>query len=337
MTLTDGYERQHRDLRVSVTDKCSLRCAYCMPAEGLPWLPNEEILAQEELIHLVRLAVQAGVESVRLTGGEPLLRADIVAIVRAIKQLPGSPSVAMTTNGLRLPDLAADLAAAGLDRVNISLDTLQRARFAEMTRRDRLPQALAGIAAAQAAGLGPVKVNAVLLRGINDNEAADLLTWAVEAGVQLRFIEQMPLDPQHSWKAAEFVSVTEILQHLTAAGFELVAQPRQDSAPANQWAITSVPPGVIPVDPHPRLGIVASVSDPFCSTCDRLRLTADGQFRSCLFARKETDLRTPMRAGASDTELLALMKLEVVAKARGHGIDQPGFTQPDRPMSAIGG
>ncbi|MCH9815336.1 MAG: GTP 3',8-cyclase MoaA [Actinomycetia bacterium] len=337
MSLIDGYDRQHRDLRVSVTDKCSLRCAYCMPAEGLPWLPSQEILSQDELIRLVGLAVQSGISSVRLTGGEPLLRTDIVEIVHAIKSLRDAPSVAMTTNGLRLTELAQDLATAGLDRVNVSLDTLQPDRFAQMTRRNQLPQTLAGIAAAQAAGLEPVKVNAVLLRDVNQADAADLLAWALTVGVQLRFIEQMPLDPQHSWTAADFVSVSEILAQLTSAGFRLIAQPRRDAAPASQWRITEVPAGITPVDSEPRLGVVASVSDPFCGSCDRLRLTADGQFRSCLFARKETDLRTPLRAGASDAELLALMRLDLAAKARGHGIDEPGFTQPDRPMSAIGG
>jgi cyclic pyranopterin phosphate synthase len=296
------------------------------------------MLASEEIIRLVRLSVEQGVDSVRLTGGEPLLRPDIVEIVAAIKSLPGVPAISVTTNGLRLPGLAARLADAGVDRVNISLDTLDRETFRKLTRRDRLVDTLAGVAAAKAAGLLPVKINAVLMRGVNDHEAPQLLTWALSEGLELRFIEQMPLDPQHQWDRAEYVSADEILASLTQAGFELDPRPVVGSAPARVWSVRAVP-GAAHIRPESAgsLGIVASVSSPFCGSCDRIRLTADGQFRSCLFAHKESDLRTPMRAGATDAELVELMRAEVRRKAAGHGLDEPGFVQPTRPMSAIGG
>jgi cyclic pyranopterin phosphate synthase len=262
----------------------------------------------------------------------------IVEIVAAIKALPDPPGISITTNGLRLPGLAARLADAGVDRVNISLDTLDRETFRKLTRRDRLVDTLAGVAAAKAAGLFPVKINAVLMRGINDHEAPQLLSWALAEGLELRFIEQMPLDPQHQWSRAEYISADEILASLTKAGFVLESRPAVGSAPARQWDVRSLP-GAEPIRPDSAgsLGIVASVSAPFCGSCDRIRLTADGQFRSCLFAHNESDLRTPMRAGATDPELVELMRAEVGRKAAGHGLNEPGFSQPDRPMSAIGG
>jgi cyclic pyranopterin phosphate synthase len=234
----------------------------------------------------------------------------------------------LTTNGLRLPGLAAPLADAGLKRVNISLDTMDRDRFRELTRRDRLVDTLAGVTAAKAAGLDPVKINTVLMRGINDDEAPTLLLWAIEQGVALRFIEQMPLDPQHSWDRDQMVTADEILDRLTTAGFELAEAPGRGSAPAQEWLVNGGPQTV---------GIVASVSQPFCGDCDRVRITSDGQWRSCLFARTETDLRGPLRQGASDQELAALMRLDVAGKRSGHGMADPGFQQPERPMSAIGG
>ena len=338
--FVDSFGRVHTDLRVSLTDRCSLRCDYCMPAEGLPWLPSNELATSDEIIRLVRLAVGQGVTSVRLTGGEPLLRPDVVEIVAAIRDLPNPPEVSITTNGLRLPGLAAPLADAGVTRVNISLDTLDRETFRKLTRRDRLVDTLAGIAAAQAAGMAPVKINAVLMRGVNDHEAPELLSWALAEGLELRFIEQMPLDPQHKWDRAEYISADEILRLLTQAGYELEQQPAVGSAPARKWSVRSVP-GATTITSGSSgagsLGIVASVSSPFCSSCDRIRLTADGQFLSCLFARAESDLRTPMRQGASDEELVELMKAEVDRKAAGHGLNSPGFEQPERPMSAIGG
>lgn len=326
MRLVDAFGRVHSDLRVSLTDRCSLRCTYCMPAEGLPWLPGAQMLSTPELLRLVRLAVDLGIDSVRLTGGEPLLRPDLIEVVAGIAAM--DVEVSMTTNGLRLPGLAAPLRDAGLRRVNISLDTLDRNTFRAMTHRDRLVDTLAGIHAAQVAGLEPVKINTVLLRGVNDHEAPDLLRWAIGEGLHLRFIEQMPLDPQHGWRRDEMVTADEILAALTGAGFQLTPIDDPGPAPARRWDVNG---GLATV------GIVASVTRPFCGTCNRLRLTADGQWRNCLFAIGETDLREPMRAGCDDDQLRRLMVAGVTDKKPGHGIDDPAFLQPPRPMSAIGG
>lgn len=326
MRLVDTFGRVHDDLRVSLTDRCSLRCTYCMPAEGLPWLPGDHMLSNEELLRLIGIAVDLGVTSVRLTGGEPLLRPDVVDIVAGVVDL--GVAVSMTTNGLRLPGLAAPLKDAGLQRVNISLDTLDRETFKRMTHRDRLVDTLSGIKAAQLAGLNPVKVNTVLLRGVNDHEAPDLLRWAIGEGVHLRFIEQMPLDPQHGWRRDEMVTADEIMASLTQAGFRLTPIDDPGPAPARRWSVN---------DGLAEVGIVASVTRPFCGTCNRLRLTADGQWRNCLFAREEADLRSLLRAGADDAALGAAMRASVMGKKRAHGIDSGDFVQPERPMSAIGG
>ena len=325
MELFDGFGRRHTDLRVSLTDRCSLRCTYCMPAEGLPWIAGADLLTTPELMRLVGLLVEHGINKVRLTGGEPLLRPDVVEIVAELVGL--GVDVSVTTNGLRLPHLAQPLADAGLQRVNVSLDTLRRDRFQAITRRDRITDVLAGLAAARLAGLHPVKVNAVLMRGINDDEALELLTWALAEGYHLRFIEQMPLDPQHGWDRRQMVTADEILDELSAA-YRLSPAEERGSAPAEEWLVDGGPFTV---------GIVGSVTRPFCAGCDRLRLTADGQLRNCLFARDEQDLRGPLRAGAGDDELSALIQANVAAKRKGHGIDEPDFVQPDRPMSAIGG
>jgi cyclic pyranopterin phosphate synthase len=327
MNLVDGFGRVHRDLRISLTDRCSLRCAYCMPAEGLPWIPSADMLTTAELLRVVGVAVDLGVEEVRLTGGEPLLHPDVAEVVARLRALPRPPAVSLTTNGLRLPGLAAPLADAGLERVNISLDTLRRDRFAALTRRDRLVDVLAGVAAAKAAGLHPVKLNAVLMRGVNDDEAVDLLRWALAEGLRLRFIEQMPLDPQRSWDRSRMVTAEEILDALSES-FTLSPVPGRGSSPAQEWLVDGGPATV---------GIVASVTRPFCGACDRVRLTADGQLRSCLFASDETDLRAAMRAGASDGEIARRIRACLASKRAGHGIDDPGFLQPARPMSAIGG
>jgi len=323
-SLVDRFGRTHRDLRVSLTDRCSLRCTYCMPAEGLPWLPAPELLTTPELVRLVRLLVSLGINEVRLTGGEPLLRPDVVAVVAA---LADTTDVSVTTNGLVLDRLASALRAAGLLRVNISIDTLRRDRFLAMTRRDRLDDVLAGIAAASAAGLHPVKLNTVLMRGVNDDEAVDLLRFALEAGLHLRFIEQMPLDAQHAWRREEMVTAEEILAALSTV-FTLEPLEGRGSAPAEKFSVNG--------GPH-TVGVIGSVTRPFCGTCDRLRLTADGQLRTCLFARTETDLRTPLRGGAPDSELAEMVLAAVLGKQPGHGIDDPTFLQPPRPMSAIGG
>jgi cyclic pyranopterin phosphate synthase len=323
--LIDGFGRRHTDLRVSLTDRCSLRCTYCMPAAGLPWIAGPDLLTTPELMRLVGLLVDHGISKVRLTGGEPLLRPDVVDIVAGLVGL--GVEVSVTTNGLRLPQLAQPLADAGLRRVNVSLDTLRRDRFEAITRRDRISDVFAGLAAARIAGLHPVKVNAVLMRGINDDEALELLTWALAEGYHLRFIEQMPLDPQHGWDRTEMVTADEILAELSQA-YRLTPAEERGSAPAEEWLVDGGPFTV---------GIVGSVTRPFCAGCDRLRLTADGQLRNCLFARDEQDLRGPLRAGADDRALSALIHANVRAKRKGHGIDEPGFVQPDRPMSAIGG
>jgi len=325
--LVDRFGRVHTDLRVSLTDKCNLRCSYCMPAEGLAWLPKAEVLTDDELVRAVTAAVGEGVTGVRLTGGEPLVRPGVVGIVARLAALRPRPKISMTTNGIGLALLADHLAAAGLDRVNVSLDTLDRKRFLAMTRRDRVDDVLAGLAAAAASGLAPVKVNAVLLRGLNDVEAPQLLDYCLERGYQLRFIEQMPLDAQHAWDRTQMITAEEILDRLSAT-HSLTPEAGRGSAPAETWLVDG--------GPH-RVGIIASVTRPFCAACDRLRLTADGQIRNCLFATEESDLRTLLRSGASDAELAARLQVAVAGKRAGHGIDDPGFLQPARPMSAIGG
>ena len=326
--LVDSFGRVHTDLRVSLTDKCNLRCTYCMPAEGLDWLPSPELLTDDEVVRLVGIAVtQLGIRAVRLTGGEPLLRRGLVDIVSRLAALDPRPKLALTTNGIGLAKVADPLAAAGLDRVNVSLDTLRPDRFQTLSRRDRLGDVLAGLDASQAAGLAPVKVNAVLMRGVNDDEALDLLHFCVERGFQMRFIEQMPLDAQHGWSRTQMVHADEILEMLGAA-HTLTPVPGRGSAPAEEFVIDDGPATV---------GVIASVTKPFCAACDRVRLTADGQLRNCLFAREESDLRGPLRSGASDVELVARFRASIAGKRAGHGIDDPTFHQPDRPMSAIGG
>jgi GTP 3',8-cyclase len=332
LVLADAYGRVATDLRVSLTDRCNLRCAYCMPPEGLDWLPGAEVLTDEEIVRLVTIGVERlGITTVRLTGGEPLLRKNLELLVADIAALVPAPEIALTTNGIGLAARAEKLAAAGLKRINISLDTLDPGTFARLARRRRLPDVLAGVAAAREAGLQPVKINTVLLRGINDHEAFDLLRWAMAEQVQLRFIEQMPLDPQHGWKRDEMITADEIRQRLSEH-VELVEDPEdalaRGSAPAELFRVA---------DSSYRVGIIASVSKPFCGSCDRVRLTADGQIRNCLFARTESDLRTPLRSGASDSEIATLWVAAVAGKKPGHGINDPSFLQPDRPMSAIGG
>ncbi len=327
--LVDTFGRVATDLRVSLTDRCNLRCTYCMPAEGLNWLPADDLLSVTELTRLLRLAVtRLGISSVRFTGGEPLLYRRLEEVVAATAALRPRPEIALTTNGVGLAERAARLAAAGVDRVNVSLDSVDRAHFAAITRRDRLGAVLDGLAAAAAAGLGPVKVNAVLdpVSGLDD--AVELLRFCLTGGYQLRIIEQMPLDADHQWRRESTVHAESIL---AALGTEFALQPDpapRGSAPARLWRVNGGPATV---------GIIASVSDPFCSACDRTRLTADGQVRNCLFATAESDLRGLMRAGADDAELELAWRAAMWGKAAGHGINDPGFIQPQRPMSAIGG
>jgi cyclic pyranopterin phosphate synthase len=332
LVLADAYGRVATDLRVSLTDRCNLRCAYCMPPEGLDWLPNNDVLTDDEIVRLITIGVERlGITTVRLTGGEPLLRKNLELLVADIAALSPTPEIALTTNGIGLAARADKLAAAGLRRINVSLDTLDPDTFAKISRRRRLPDVLAGITAAREAGLQPVKINTVLLRDINDHEAFDLLQWAMAEQVQLRFIEQMPLDPQHGWKRDEMITATEIKEHL-GQHVELVEDPEdaraRGSAPAELFRVAGTDYSV---------GIIASVTQPFCGACDRVRLTADGQIRNCLFARTESDLRTPLRSGAGDAELAERWVAAVAGKKPGHGINDPSFLQPDRPMSAIGG
>jgi cyclic pyranopterin phosphate synthase len=333
--LADRYGRVATDLRVSLTDRCNLRCSYCMPPEGLPWLPTPTVLTDGEVGRLLRVAVELlGVTEIRFTGGEPLLRPGLVSIVAAAAALTPRPKLSLTTNGIGLERLAGPLRAAGLDRVNVSLDTLDPDRFTQLAHRRRLPEVLAGLHGAAAAGLTPVKLNAVLLRGVNDGEAGDLLRFALTHGYQLRFIEQMPLDPQHGWDRARMVTAAEILAALEAE-FPLLPDPdHRGSAPAETWLVAgrSDPSGQ-----PAKVGVIGSVTRPFCGDCDRTRLTADGQVRNCLFARDESDLREAMRAGASDPELADRWRAAMWAKLPGHGINDPTFLQPARPMSAIGG
>ena len=327
--LLDTFGRIATDLRVSLTDRCNLRCSYCMPAEGLEWLPNDDVLTDDEVVRLITVAVERlGVEEVRFTGGEPLLRRGLPDIVRRTAALRPRPETSITTNALGLTRTAKALAEAGLDRVNVSLDTVRAEDFHTITRRDRLHDVVAGLEAASAAGLGPVKVNAVLLRGINDTQAPELLRWCLERGYELRFIEQMPLDAQHGWSREGMITADEIFASLgTEFSLEPAEEPR-GSAPAELFTVDGGPQTV---------GVIASVTRPFCGDCDRVRLTADGQVRNCLFAREESDLRAALRGGADDAEIADRWRAAMMTKRPGHGIDDTTFLQPSRPMSAIGG
>lgn len=331
--LVDTFGRVATDLRVSLTDRCNLRCTYCMPAEGLDWLPGEQLLQPDELSRLLRIAVtRLGITSVRFTGGEPLLARHLEEVVAAVAALQPRPEISLTTNGLGLDRRAAALAEAGLDRVNVSLDTVDRAHFAAITRRDRLDDVLAGLAAAKEAGFDPVKVNAVLDPTTGRADVVELLRFCLEHEYQLRVIEQMPLDAGHQWRRGDVLSADDVLAALRPH-FRLRPDPApRGSAPAELWLVDEGPG-----TPVGKVGVIASVSHPFCSTCDRVRLTADGQIRNCLFAKQETDVRNLLRSGADDDAIEAAWRTAMWAKAAGHGINDPDFIQPDRPMSAIGG
>jgi cyclic pyranopterin phosphate synthase len=332
--LVDTHGRVHRDLRISLTDRCSLRCTYCMPEQGNEWLARSSILTTDEIVEVATVAARLGVTTFRLTGGEPLLRADIVEVVRRVAAIEGESGpveVAMTTNGIRLSELLPDLISAGLRRLNISIDTIRRERFADLTRRDRLDDVLAGIAAAAASPLRPLKLNAVAMRGVNDDELADLVQFAVEAGAEMRFIEQMPLDAGHTWDRTTMVTREEILAAL-AERWQLTPVPGRGGAPAETWLLDG--------GPH-RVGVIASVTAPFCGACDRLRLTADGQLRNCLFSLAEYDLLPALRApeafDAREAGIADMLRSCVHGKLPGHAINDPSFLQPPRGMNAIGG
>ena len=326
--LLDRFGRVARDLRVSLTEKCSLRCTYCMPAEGLPSIPRDQVLTAQEVARLVGIAgTRLGVQEVRFTGGEPLVRPDLVDIVRMSAAAAPGVRLSLTTNGIGLDKKAAALSEAGLTRVNVSLDTLDRDHFRTLTRRDRLPAVLDGIAAAQAVGLAPLKVNAVLMRDTL-SDAPDLLGWAIERGIRLRFIEQMPLDADAAWRRDSMVDAAELLAVL-GARFRLEPYGREDpSAPAEEWLVDGGPATV---------GIIASVTRSFCGDCDRTRITAEGSVRACLFGDEETDLRALLRDGSDDEAIAERWRLAMWGKKAGHGIDDASFVRPARTMGAIGG
>jgi GTP 3',8-cyclase len=326
--LTDRFGRQATDLRVSVTDRCNFRCTYCMPPEGLPWLPKSEVLSFEEIERVVRLLVESGVRSIKVTGGEPLVRRDVAQLVRTLRAIDGSLDISMTTNGYLLAQHAAELAEAGLDRVTVSVDSLIRHRFAEMTLRDALEEVLRGLDAAAEVGLTPVKINTVIIRGVNEDEVVSFAELARRTGYDVRFIEYMPLDAQDEWVADKVVAGKEILESV-AAIFPLEPDTDDEPEPATPFRFTDGAPG--------RIGVIPSVTDPFCDTCNRLRLTADGHLRACLFSLEETELRGPLRNGATDDELAELARACVAAKWEGHRIGKVDFRKPARSMSMIGG
>jgi cyclic pyranopterin phosphate synthase len=325
--LVDTFGRVADDLRISVTDRCNFRCTYCMPAEGLAWLPKSELLTFEELTRLLGIFVGLGVRSLKVTGGEPTVRADLPNLVRMFRGVGPDLDISITTNGVLLDRLAEPLAEAGIDRATVSCDSLLRHRFAEMTRRDALEKVLAGLRAAEGAGLTPIKINCVVIGGTNDDEVVDFAGWARETGYEVRFIEYMPLDADHAWERAKVVPAARILAAIDAV--HPLQREGHENQPATSYRFADGAPG--------RIGVIPSVTEPFCDTCNRLRLTAEGQFRNCLFALEETDLREPLRAGASDDELAALIRQGVWSKWSGHRINHPDFVQPERSMSMIGG
>ena len=326
--LVDTFGRVHTDLRISVTDRCNFRCSYCMPAENMTWLRREGILTFEEIERVARVLKGLGVIAVRLTGGEPLARADLPVLVAKLAAI-GFDDLSLTTNGVGLPHLAQALVDAGLQRVNVSCDSLDRERFASITRRDALDAVLAGMDAAEAAGLAPVKVNVVLMRDVNDDEVVDFAAFARKTGRPVRFIEYMPLDAAHAWERPDVVPAREIVERIDAVfPLEAIGSRDDDPAPADRYRFA---------DGRGEIGVIASVTDAFCGSCNRLRLTADGALRNCLFATQESSVRDLLRAGSSDADLEALCRRVVSSKAAGHGIDAPNFTPPERSMSQIGG
>ena len=332
MDLVDSFGRVVRDLRISVTDRCNFRCTYCMPAEGMIWLDRSEVLTYEEIERVARICVEKfGVDSLRLTGGEPTVRAhlpQLIAKLAALRLPDGTkPDIALTTNGATLRNIALELRNAGLDRINVSLDSLKPERFFAMTRRDELHNVLAGIAEAQIAGFSPMKVNAVVERGANDDEILDLVRYGRDNNVEVRFIEFMPLDATNEWERNKVVSQDEIVATI-AAEFPLELMPSRGAAPADRWRF---------LDGKGTVGVIPSVTHPFCGDCDRVRLTSDGQFRTCLFATDESDIRSLLRNGGTDEEIAELIQVAVGAKWAGHQINQVNFIRPNRSMSQIGG
>jgi GTP 3',8-cyclase len=326
--LLDGHGRRIGDLRVSVTDRCNFRCQYCMPAEGLPWLERGEILSFEEIARLVGLLARMGVADVRLTGGEPLVRRDFPRLVQMLRQIDELDEISLTTNGFLLERDAEALVRAGIDRFNVSVDSLQQDRFYELTRRDALPQVLRGLEQlATFPEAHPIKINAVAIRGFTEEEVLPFARLARESGYQVRFIEYMPLDADHAWTPEQVLTGEEIRAAIDAV-YPLEPEPREPSSTARVYRFA---------DGQGRIGFINPVSEPFCGDCNRIRLTADGRLRTCLFSLNETDLRSPMREGASDSELEAIVRRAVWRKELKHHVGEPGFIQPERTMSAIGG
>ncbi len=326
--LRDGHGRLIGDLRVSVTDRCNFRCQYCMPAEGLPWLERNEILHFEEIVRVVRLLSEMGVHDLRLTGGEPLVRRGFPALVSMLSSVPGIEDLSVTTNGFLLERDAQELVRAGVNRFNVSVDSLQRDRFYELTRRDALPQVLRGLERlASFPEAHPIKINAVAIRGFTEEEVIPFAELARSTAYEVRFIEFMPLDADHAWSADQVLSGREIRRLVTDV-YPLEPVPREPHATARVYRFA---------DGHGQLGFINPVSEPFCADCNRIRLTADGRLRTCLFSLNETDLRGPMRAGADDRELEQIIRDAVWRKELKHHVGEPGFIQPARTMSAIGG
>lgn len=332
--LIDRYGRSATDLRISLTDFCNLRCTYCMPASGMTFLRGEQLLSREEIVRLVRIGVESfGVDQVRFTGGEPLTRPDLAEIIAGVAALDPRPNIALTTNAIGLDARATALAEAGLDRINVSLDTVVAETFETMTRRPLLHRVLAGIDGALAAGLSPVKINAVLLPGVNDHELPDLLSWCLDRGLELRVIEQMPLDADRIWDRDHMVTAAGMREILSERFMLTPAAVERAGAPAELFDVADRASG----EHRGRVGTIASVTEPFCADCRRTRLTAEGRVRTCLFSHEETDLRTALRGGASDEEIADIWRAAQWGKPAGHGMDTAAFTPPERPMSAIGG
>jgi cyclic pyranopterin phosphate synthase len=325
--LVDTFGRVGDDLRVSVTDRCNFRCTYCMPAEGLQWVPKEQILTFEEITRVVGVFESLGVRSVKITGGEPTVRAELPTLIRMLRSASPDVEISMTTNGYLLDRLAGPLAEAGLHRVTVSCDSLLRHRFAEMTRRDALDRVMRGLRAADEAGLTPIKLNCVVIAGTNEDEVVDFARFVRETGYEVRFIEYMPLDAEQHWERAKVVPSADVIETIDRV-FPLLAE-GEGPEPASTFRFADGGAGAV--------GVIASVTEPFCDTCNRLRITAEGQFRACLFAMEETDLRTPLRDGARDEELARLIRGAVWSKWEGHKINHPDFRRPGRSMSMIGG
>ena len=323
--LVDLFGRVHRDFRISVTDRCNFRCQYCMPEEGLDWLKREELLTFEEIVRVTKILVEKyGIDSVRLTGGEPTLRANLPDLISMLSELP--IEIALTTNGITLEKNAHILRSAGLSRINISMDSLRAERFKEITLRDDMQKVISGIEASLEAGLSPVKINVVVMRGINDDEIVDFAKFGRDLGVIVRFIEFMPLDADENWATSSVVTLKEIFSTINSV--YPLEEIERSNAPASGFRY---------LDNKGKIGIVASVSQKFCATCDRIRITADGQFRNCLFSNEEFNLKEALRSGSTDGEICELLELAVLAKREGHGIGNVDFIRPARSMSQIGG